>query len=124
MAKKVIVIDDSEVIRQQVGALLRKAGYEMVEAADGQKGLEVIRATEGAVMVICDVNMPVMNGLEMAEAMRREPRAEGLPMVMLTTEVQKELVLRARQAGVKGWLVKPFKEEALISTVVKLAGPA
>lgn len=124
MGKKVIIIDDSRSIRQAVRVVLVDAGYQVVEAVDGVDGLSKIRAMSDASLVICDINMPIMNGIDMVETVQREGIGNGIPIVMLTTEVQSELVLRAKAAGVKGWIVKPFKPDLFLLTVTKLAGAA
>jgi two-component system chemotaxis response regulator CheY len=123
MAKKVLVVDDSRIVRQQVGIALKDAGYEVIEAEDGLDGLSKIRANTDVAMVICDVNMPKMNGIEMVEAVKQGPHKD-LPILMLATEGQPELIQRAEKAGAKGWIVKPFKLELLIEAIRKLAGPA
>lgn len=123
MAKKVLVVDDSRIVRQQVGIALKHAGYEVIEAEDGLDGLSKIRANTDVAMVICDVNMPKMNGIEMVEAVKQGPHKD-LPILMLATEGQPELIQRATKAGAKGWIVKPFKLELLIEAIRKLAGPA
>jgi two-component system chemotaxis response regulator CheY len=116
--KKILVIDDSETIRQQVKQALAAAGYDIVEAVDGVDGLEKLRAMGDLDMALCDVNMPRMNGLDMiAELQRSGPK---VPVLMLTTEGQPSLIKRAREAGAKGWIVKPFKPELLVSAVAKL----
>ncbi len=73
-------------------------------------------------LVVCDLNMPNMNGIEMVRAARADGRFNGIPIVMLTTEAQKEKMLEAKQAGATGWLVKPFDEENLVSVITKLIG--
>ena len=119
--KKILVIDDSETVRQQVKHALAATGYEIVEAVDGLDGLEKLRALTGFDMALCDVNMPRMNGLDMiAELQRTGPK---LPILMLTTEGQPSLIRRARESGAKGWIVKPFKPELLVAAVTKLVDP-
>ena len=122
MGKKIIVIDDSRTARQQVSTALVDAGYEVIEAADGKEGLATIEATPGAALVICDVNMPNMNGLEMLKALRAEQPGAVMPIIMLTTEAQPALLQQAKQAGAKGWIVKPFKPDLLLAAVRKLCG--
>jgi two-component system chemotaxis response regulator CheY len=119
--KKILVVDDSATVRQQVGLVLSQAGYTVIEAADGVEGLAALDQSDVA-MVICDVNMPRMNGLEMLEAVKRNPKHAQLPVVMLTTEGHPALVERAKKAGAKGWIVKPFKAELMLSAVGKLVG--
>lgn len=121
MSKKILVVDDSATVRQQVGMALQQAGYGVVEAADGVEGLAALDKG-GVSMVICDVNMPRMNGLEMLESLRRDARHAAVPVVMLTTEGQPALVDRAKKAGAKGWIVKPFKADLMIAAVSKLVG--
>jgi two-component system chemotaxis response regulator CheY len=116
--KKILVIDDSETIRQQVKQALASTGYEIIEAVDGVDGLEKLRSVADLDLALCDVNMPRLNGLDMiAEVQRNGPR---IPILMLTTEGQPSLIKRAREAGAKGWIVKPFKPELLVAAVTKL----
>jgi two-component system, chemotaxis family, chemotaxis protein CheY len=119
--KKILVVDDSATVRQQVGLALKQAGYTVLEASDGIEGLAALDKG-GISLVICDVNMPRMTGLEMLEQVRRDPRHISLPVVMLTTEGHPALVERAKKAGAKGWIVKPFKAELMLSAVGKLVG--
>jgi two-component system chemotaxis response regulator CheY len=120
MGKKVIVIDDSQTIREQVGATLRQAGFDVVEGVDGVDGEAAIARTPDASLVICDVNMPSRGGLELLENLRASDRLRTLPVLMLTTEGQPQLIERARKSGAKGWLVKPFKADLLLAAVRKL----
>jgi two-component system chemotaxis response regulator CheY len=120
MSKKVIVIDDSATVRQQVAIALSQAGFEVIEASDGDEGVEVIERTTDAAMVICDVNMPRMNGLDLLEAVKKDGKNANLPVLMLTTEGQPQLIERAKKSGAKGWVVKPFKPELLVAAVKKL----
>lgn len=120
MGKKVLIVDDSRTIRQQVSFTLSKAGYEVVEAEDGVDGLAKLEANSDVAMIISDVNMPNMDGISMVEKMKEN--GVGVPIVMLTTEGAAELIERAKAAGARGWLVKPFKPDQLVGAVTKLAG--
>ncbi|MEL6430531.1 MAG: response regulator [Planctomycetota bacterium] len=119
---RIIIVDDSATMRQQVRRALEPTGLDIAEAVDGQDGLEKIIADAGIDVVILDVNMPRMNGIELAEELAKNGRIEGgLKIVMLTTEGHADLIQRAKAAGAKGWLVKPFKPDMLLATVEKLA---
>ncbi len=119
MGHRIIVIDDSDTVREQVSTVLTGAGYEIVEAGDGVDGAEVIRANAGASLAICDVNMPRLGGVEMLEKLAGAGNLT-LPVLMLTTEGRPDLIERARAAGAKGWMVKPFKSTMLLAAVQKL----
>jgi two-component system chemotaxis response regulator CheY len=121
MAKKILIVDDSKTIRQQVTFTLSKGGFEVIEAEDGQDGLSKLKLNKDIALVISDVNMPVLNGLEMIEAIKADGSYSNLNMIMLTTEGSPELIERAKTAGAKGWLVKPFKPEQLVAAATKLA---
>lgn len=118
--KHVLIVDDSQTIRHELATGLKGAGYAVVEAGDGLVGLERVQETSFS-MIILDVNMPRMGGLEMLETLSRDPKTKGIPVLMLTTEAQRALIERARAAGAKGWLVKPVKIERIVSTVAALA---
>lgn len=121
MSKTVLVVDDSGTVRQQVTMALKQAGFSTKEAADGKEGLDTISG--GSVdMVICDVNMPNMNGLEMVEAVKAKPENKALPIVMLTTEGQPSMIKRAKEAGAAGWIVKPFDANQLVGAAKQLTG--
>jgi len=120
MNKKVLIVDDSATVRQQVSAVLCRPEFELIEAADGVEGLEVIGRFPDLAAVICDVNMPHMDGLQMLEAVRKDQQRAQLPVIMLTTEGQHELIQRAKAAGAKGWIVKPFKSELLLAAIRRL----
>jgi two-component system chemotaxis response regulator CheY len=119
----VLIIDDSATVRRQVATVLGAAGYVMLEAVDGIEGAERIRSRQDLALVICDVNMPRMNGIDMLEGLTAEIERRRLPVVMLTTEGQPEAMARARKAGARGWFVKPFKENLLLGAVQKLTEP-
>ncbi len=118
MSHLVMIVDDSAMIRMQVKRALTTAGHRVIEAVDGVDALAKLVGTTPDLLV-CDVNMPRMNGLELLEKLKSQGFSE--PIVMLTTEGQPELIRKARLLGAKGWLVKPFKPELLLASVDKLA---
>lgn len=118
MATKILVVDDSPTIRQQVTAALNQVGYATVEAVDGMDALGKIDPSTS--MMICDVNMPRMGGLDLLERLHADPRWTSLPVMMLTTEGNKTYMERAKKAGAKGWIIKPFKADLLIAAVQRL----
>lgn len=123
MSTTVLIVDDSVTVRQQVNAALSQVGINVVEAVDGADGVARIQAG-GIDVVVSDVNMPNMNGIEMVAKVKSDARFSSLPIIMLTTEGAKELIAKAKAAGASGWIVKPFKANMLIAAVQKLAGVA
>jgi two-component system chemotaxis response regulator CheY len=124
MPKKVLVVDDSSTVRQQVTSALTEAGYLCVEARDGADALAKIKEHPDLVLMVCDVHMPNLTGVDMVERLRANKTRPDLPIVMLTTETNVKLMERVKAAGAKGWIVKPFKKHLFVATVRKLAGPA
>ena len=124
MGPKVMVVDDSLMVRQQVGRALSGAEFEVIEAKDGIDGFEKLQATPGVVLVVCDVNMPRLSGLEFLEAVRGEPSLAHVTVVMLTTEGQADRIQRAKALGAKAWILKPFKADLLVAAVKKLTAAA
>ena len=122
MTATVLVIDDSLMVRQQVSRALVGAGFTVVEAKDGVDALEKLAGRPETRLIVCDVNMPRMSGIEFLEQCERN--GNKVPIVMLTTEGQPELIERAKALGAKGWLFKPFKPELLIATAKKLTAAA
>jgi two-component system chemotaxis response regulator CheY len=119
MSSKVLVVDDSMMVRQQVTRALVGAGYEVTAATDGVDALEKFAQSPETKLVVCDVNMPRMSGLELLEELR-VARKSQVPFVMLTTEDQADMVARAKALGANGWIVKPLKLEILLNTAKKL----
>lgn len=115
----VLVIDDSATVRQEVSTALKQAGFTVIEASDGIEGKTRINAMD-IKCVICDINMPNKNGLDLVEEIKTDSRHKALPILMLTTEGAPDLVGRAKKAGAVGWIVKPFKAEMLVAAVRKL----
>jgi len=117
--KKILAVDDSASIRQMVGFTLRAAGYEVVDAVDGQDALTKV-GKDKFDMIITDLNMPNVDGLQLIAAVRKLAGYTFIPILMLTTESQAEKKDAGRKAGATGWIVKPFNAEQLTSTIRKL----
>lgn len=118
MTTKVLVIDDSMMVRQQVKRALGP-DFTVTEAADGVDGLEKLSAAPDFALVILDFNMPKMNGIEFLESRADKVHVAHVPVVMLTTEGQAQLIQRAKSLGAKAWLVKPFKPDNLLAVARK-----
>jgi two-component system chemotaxis response regulator CheY len=121
MSKTILAVDDSRSIRDMVRFALEPLGYEIIDAEDGVDGLEQLERND-VDLVITDLNMPNMNGIDFIQKVREEDRFAGLPMVMLTTEGQAEKMRAGKKAGASGWIVKPFNELQLELTVKKFIG--
>lgn len=119
--KKILVVDDSETIRLEVIRTLGSAGFRVLEAREGAEGLAVATQNPDLALVVLDVNMPVMNGLDMLERLRQSPTTADIPVLLMTTEAEDRLIERAKKAGAKGWFIKPVKPEMLLMATSKLA---
>lgn len=122
MPKTIMVIDDSASIRQVVGITLKKAGYSIVEAIDGRDALSKLTGQKVHLMV-CDVNMPNMDGITFLKEVRQITTYRFTPIIMLTTESQASKKQEGRAAGARAWVVKPFKPEQMIAAIEKLILP-
>jgi two-component system, chemotaxis family, chemotaxis protein CheY len=119
---QVLVVDDSSTVRNEVGEFLKKSGLEVAYGSDGREGLARLKSDPSVKLVVCDVNMPNMDGLTMAERVRSELKNANVHIVMLTTENSPAMKERGKAAGVKGWIVKPFNGPAVIGSFKKLVG--
>lgn len=118
--KKVLVVDDSQTVRQQVSIALTQAGFEVLEAADGEEGTSLVHDQPDVNCIVCDVNMPRLNGIDMLVRIREARTTGQIPVLMLTTEGQPSLIRKAKEAGARGWMVKPFNATQLVAAVKKL----
>jgi two-component system, chemotaxis family, chemotaxis protein CheY len=116
----IMTVDDSASIRAAVSFTLEGAGYQTLEAADGEDALR--KLTSGVRLVLTDLNMPRLDGIELVKRIRAHPGYRGLPIVLLTTESQEGKKQAARAAGATGWIVKPFRPEQLLAVVRKVLG--
>ncbi len=119
MSQRIMIVDDSSSLRQVVKFSLEQAGYDVIEASDGQDALEKL-ALNRVKMVITDLFMPRMDGIELIRQMRSEPSLKFLPVIMLTTESSVDKKTEGKQAGATGWIIKPFSPEQLIGVVRKV----
>ena len=117
----ILAVDDSPSMREMLASVLRDSGYQVVEAEDGVKALEVARSHPVDV-VLTDQNMPNMDGLSLVKSLRSLPAYRDTPIMMLTTESSDEMKQKGRQAGATGWMVKPFDPDKLVRMLKSLAG--
>ena len=121
MGKTVMVVDDAKSMRGLVSMTLQSAGYDVVEACDGKDALDKI-GEHKINMVISDLNMPNMNGIELIKSLKQDPKYKFLPIVMLTTESEDAKKKEGQEAGAKAWILKPFKPETVLKVVSKIIG--
>lgn len=119
MSKTILTVDDSASIRQMVTFTLKQSGFQVVEAEDGLKGLEAAQANS-IDLVITDLNMPNMNGLELIAKLRELSSFKFTPILMLTTESDDSKKMAGKQAGATGWIVKPFNPEQLLKVIERV----
>ncbi|MGI5240884.1 response regulator [Dactylosporangium sp. CA-139066] len=122
MSKTVMVVDDSASVRQVVTIALKGAGYEVVDAVDGQDALRKLTGRR-VHLIISDVNMPNMDGITLVGEIRKQPDHRFTPIIMLTTESQEEKKRQAQAAGAKAWVTKPFQPAQMLAAVSKLIAP-
>jgi two-component system, chemotaxis family, chemotaxis protein CheY len=119
---QILVVDDSATVRNEVSAFLTQNGLTVVTAEDGKDGLDKLQSDSAIKLVISDVNMPNVDGLTMVERIRSELGNTTVNIIMLTTESDPRMKERGKAAGVKGWIVKPFKGDGVVGSIKKLAG--
>lgn len=117
MAKTILIVDDSNTARASVDYTLKKGGYNVVSADDGTTGLEALSRTANVDLIITDLNMPKMDGIEFIKHVRKIDKYKYTPIMMLTTESQEEKKMEGKSAGASGWLVKPFNPTQLLDVV-------
>jgi two-component system chemotaxis response regulator CheY len=118
--KKILIVDDSLTLRHIIARSLEQAGFRVIEAQDGAQGLARVAEHDDVSLILLDVNMPGMGGMEMLDNLARETGKTQIPVLMLTTEADASLIARAKAAGAKGWLIKPIKPELLVTAVSKM----
>jgi two-component system chemotaxis response regulator CheY len=121
MGKCIMTVDDSASVRQMVSFTLKEAGYDVIEAVDGQDALSKLNGVS-VHMVITDLNMPNLDGIGLIKGIRTNSAYKFVPIVMLTTESQDSKKQEGKTAGATGWIVKPFKPEQLLAVIRKVLG--
>lgn len=120
MSQRIILaVDDSASMRQMVGVTLRSAGYQVIEASDGDEALDFARRNR-VDLVLADVNMPNMDGISLVAQLRALPGYQLTPLLLLTTESSQARKLEGKRAGATGWMVKPFDPDQLLSTLARV----
>ena len=119
MDKTIMVVDDSASIRQLVSIALKGAGYKVIEARDGLDALSKLTGDK-IHLVICDVNMPNMDGISFVKELKLNPRYKFTPVIMLTTEAGRDKMAEGKAAGAKAWVVKTFQPAQMLDAVAKL----
>ena len=119
MPKLILIVDDSSSVRSVVGLALKSAGYDVIDACDGQDALNKMTG-QRIHLIISDVNMPVMDGITFVKEVKKLPNYKFTPICMLTTESEQSKMMEGKAAGAKAWIVKPFQPPKLLDAVSKL----
>ena len=119
MRKRILTVDDSKTMRDMVSFTLKSAGFDVVEAEDGAKALDVLAST-AVDAIITDINMPNMDGVTLVKRLRARPKFKATPILILTTEGSDDKKAQGRNAGATGWIVKPFAPEKLLQVLNKV----
>ncbi|HET9958147.1 MAG TPA: response regulator [Polyangiaceae bacterium] len=119
MPKTALVVDDSASMRQMISYVLTQAGFVVAEGADGKQGLSKLESQKFDI-IITDLNMPVMDGIEFIKQLRSQPKLKYTPVLMLTTESLDSKKQAGKAAGATGWLVKPFNPQQMLQVIAKV----
>ncbi|MCQ0990212.1 response regulator [Jiella marina] len=122
MSRTILTIDDSRTMREMLKATLASSGFTVVQAEDGQHGIEVLQSMgQEPDVIITDINMPRKDGFQFIEEVRASADRRAIPILVLTTESDAEKKQRARLAGATGWIVKPFDPRKLVDAINRVA---
>ncbi|KAB8029971.1 response regulator [Fluviispira multicolorata] len=119
MAKTILIVDDAITVRNLAKYALSRGGYNILEAEDGSVGLAVTRSNN-VDLIISDLNMPKMNGLELAKAIKSDPKTQNIPIFMLSTVASQEVAQQGKEIGIMVWIVKPFVPDKLLAAVKRV----
>ena len=118
--KKIMLVDDSSTLLTSMENILKRAGYEIQTAKNGQAALDILNKGYKPDLIITDLNMPIMDGITFIKETRKKPGYKFIPILMLTTESQQQKRMEAKKAGATGWLVKPVKAQDLLAIIKKV----
>jgi len=121
MAKNILIVDDSKSMRQMINFTLTENGYTVTEAENGRHGVEMLEEASPE-LIITDINMPEMDGIEFIKSVRQDDRFKFTPIIVLTTESEEAKQAEGKKAGATAWIVKPFTPEKLIDVAKKVSG--
>ena len=113
----VMVVDDAALVRNQLVGALTREGIDVVAAVDGLDAWERLDRGLTVAVILTDIHMPRMNGFELLERLRDDPRTHAVPVIVLTAEGQPDRIARARQLGARAWIVKPFRVELVVTAI-------
>ena len=117
---KILLVDDSQMVRKKLRQALETKGHSIIEAADGIEGLAKLKEAEGIQLVLADVNMPNMNGVEMCLKMRENKSFDNIKVFMLTAESSPEMKAKAALAKVSAWILKPYDVDKILNAIEKV----
>jgi len=120
MAKTIMIVDDSQTMLMSMEGMLSKAGLSVSKANNAEEALVILKGGSKPDMMITDLNMAAMNGIQLIREVRRLPGYQFMPIVMLTTESQQEKRNEAKSAGATGWMVKPVQPQSMLQIVRQL----
>ncbi len=120
MAKTIMIVDDSQTMLMSMEGMLSKAGLGVSKACNAEEALVILKGGSKPDMIITDLNMAAMNGIQLIREVRRLPGYQFMPIVMLTTESQQEKRNEAKSAGATGWMVKPVQPQSMLQIVKQL----
>jgi two-component system chemotaxis response regulator CheY len=119
MGRTILIVDDSVMVRQMVSFTLKEAGFDVVDAENGQDALNKL-GSHTVDLIVTDLNMPIMDGITLIANARAVPATKYVPILMLTTESQPEMKQKGKAAGATGWIVKPFDPPKLLAVIAKV----
>ncbi len=114
---KILIVDDQKIIRQMIKSMTKESSYEYVEASNGKEGLDILDNNEDVSLILLDLNMPIMDGLEMLIKMRKDEIHTTTPVIFISSARGEDAIEKAKELGIKKWLHKPFKKDELLATI-------